>query len=148
MASVTPDDIIGMVVGRTQELYSALSYTITSDPDKSAIVLPVVIQALLALGKQLSSYSTLSASDTSGLYPEEIIDCVDIAEYYMLNRAVNAMSDVDERLGPHSLWTSQYPERIRKRSESIQKDLRLRGLTIDNRLEFDKLIIRYADPED
>lgn len=50
--------------------------------------------------------------------PSDIIKLVDIAYVYLLRNVVVRLTAVDERLGPHGVWASQYPERIRKMYES------------------------------
>ena len=109
---------------------------------------PIIGQCLSAFGITPSNYVLPTTDEVSTLEDEDVTDFLDLAEYYLMGRLLGEIDDVDERLGPHGKWRSQYPERLRKQHIELGNKLDKRLGLSSARIELGTVEVKWMEEDD
>ena len=93
-------------------------------------------------------YVLPTTDEVSTLEDEDVTDFLDLAEYYLMGRLLGEIDDVDERLGPHGKWRSQYPERLRKQHIELGNKLDKRLGLSSARIELGTVEVKWMEEDD
>lgn len=123
--------VYSILRGRTEQGLNKIGVD-TSTMESLALVFdPVIATCLHQLDYVPSDYLILVEADVTQVDNEDIHDLLDLCEFRILGNIINRMDEVDERLGPHGRWSSQYPERLRRHYAELRKSLNMRlGLDV------------------
>lgn len=103
-----------LLIQRTLEPMTTVGMDVTTVATSNADLAEPIYSALLTIGLVDIVYPPSDTDLSNITLPLDILKLVDLSYLYLLRTIVNRMTAVDERLGPHGVWASQYPDRIMK----------------------------------
>lgn len=113
----------GALISRLRQAIemAGMDYQIIDDPNES--LAEPLYWGLKQSGYDPSTAFEVSEADFTSVDTADYTQVLDLAEFRLLTTILNNITATDERLGPHGKWGSQYPTRLQRRQERLEKKI-------------------------